>query len=210
MKKIIIFVVTVFFASNGYSKADIDGKMSLLNKNVKNAENNFNQFKSNFKISVKNFNETTRVINELRGLKKQALRDTKRANLNSLVYKKVIGKYNEFIAGEESNILKEEEAVKKLEEIIQGIRDNTNERKKFIASYNVEIQKAEAEVSAWKEKQRAVASVIEDIDHRQDEALQERSKWMEKKEIYKKETKKWSSELKGVRKTLLTFEKIRD
>ncbi len=210
MKKITILLFTVFFASDAYSQADINRKMNLLDQNVKNSGNNFNQFKDNFNISVKNFNEATRVINELRSLKKQALRDTKRAKLNSLVYGQVIGKYNEFIAAEEANILKEEEAIKKLEKLVESIKANTHKRRELIVTYSAEIKNAEAEAGVWKGKQREVTSVIKDIDEREDEALEERSKWMEKKEIYKKETGKWSKEFQKAKKTLLTFEKIRD
>ncbi len=193
-----------------FSQVDIDKKMSLLDQNVKNAQSNFNQFRDNLNISVKNFNEATRVVNELRKLKKQALRDTKRAESNSAVYGQVISKYNEFIAGEQSSILKEEEAVVKLETLIQNIKSNSEARRALIASYEEEIQKADAEMNLWKEKKREVSSVIEDIGDREEGALEERQKWMGKKEVYKKETKKWSKELKNAKKTLLTFEKIRD
>lgn len=210
MGKIATILLTVCLSSTAYSQVDIDRKMNLLTENVQNAENNFRQFKDNLNISVKNFNEATRVVNELRKLKKQALRDTKRSETNSLVYGQVMGKYNEFIAAEESNILKEEEAVGKLERLVQNIRNNTEKRKQLIASYSVEIQKAEAEVGVWREKKREVAAVIEDIGAREGGALEERGKWMDKKEVYKKETRKWSRELRGAKKTLLTFEKIRD
>ncbi len=210
MGKVITILLALCVSSTAYSQVDIDKKMNLLAENVQNAENNFKQFKDNLNISVKNFNEATRVVNELRKLKKQALRDTKRSETNALVYGQVMGKYNEFIAAEESNILKEEEAVRKLEQLVQNIRNNTEQRRQLIASYEVEIQKAEAEVGVWREKKREVAAVIEDIGDREGGALEERSKWMDKKEVYKKETRKWSRELKGAKKTLLTFEKIRD
>ncbi len=210
MGKVITILLALCVSSTAYSQVDIDKKMNLLAENVQNAENNFKQFKDNLNISVKNFNEATRVVNELRKLKKQALRDTKRSETNALVYGQVMGKYNEFIAAEESNILKEEEAVRKLEQLVQNIKNNTEQRRQLIASYEVEIQKAEAEVGVWREKKREVAAVIEDIGDREGGALEERSKWMDKKEVYKKETRKWSRELKGAKKTLLTFEKIRD
>lgn len=209
MTKAIIFLIAMC-ASTAFAQVDINKKMNLLAENVKNAESNFSQFRDNLNISVKNFNEATRVVNELRKLKKQALRDTKRSETNSLVFGQVMGKYNDFIASEQSNILKEEEAVGKLEALIQKIKANTEQRKQLISSYNVEIQKAEAEMGVWKEKKREVASVIDDIGSREAGALDERKKWMAKKEVYKKETKKWSKELKGAKKTLLTFEKIRD
>ncbi|MGH1467667.1 MAG: hypothetical protein ACRBBP_02155 [Bdellovibrionales bacterium] len=210
MGKLITILLALCLSNTAYSQVDIDRKMSLLAENVQNAESNFKQFKDNLNISVKNFNEATRVVNELRKLKKQALRDTKRAETNAMVYGQVMGKYNEFIAAEESNILKEEEAIRKLEQLVQNIRKNTDKRKELIASYNVEIQKAESEVGVWREKKREVAAVIEDIGDREGGALEERGKWMDKKEVYKKETRKWSRELKGAKKTLLTFEKIRD
>lgn len=209
MKKTIILFIAMF-ATTAFAQVDIDKKMSLLEENVKNAESNFNQFRDNLNISVKNFNEATRVVNELRKFKKQALRDTKRAETNTLVYGQVIGKYNQFIASEQSNILKEGEAITKLESLIENIKINTQKRRELISSYTVEIQKAETEVGVWKEKKREVASVIEDIGEREAGSLDERKKWMGKKEVYKKETKKWSRELKGANKTLLTFEKIRD
>jgi thymidylate synthase len=180
-KAVILFIATL--TTTAFAQVDIDKKMNLLEKNVENAESNFNQFRDNLNISVKNFNEATRVVNELRKLKKQALRDTKRSETNALVYGQVIGKYNEFIASEQSNILKEEEAVTKLENLIQNIKKNTDERRGLISSYNVEIQKAEAEVGVWREKKREVASVIGDIGDREVGALDERKKWMGKKEV---------------------------
>ena len=209
MKKTIILLTTIC-GGFAFAQVDIDKKMDLLDQNVKNAESNFSQFRDNLNISVKNFNEATRVVNELRKLKKQALRDTKRSETNALVYGQVMGKYNEFVASEESNILKEDEAIKKLEGLIANIKANTDARRALIASYTVEIEKAEAEMGVWREKKREVASVIEDIGDRETGALDERKKWMDKKEVYKKETRKWSKELKGAQKTLLTFEKIRD
>jgi len=164
--KVIVMCVSMGWTSSAFTQVDIDKKMKLLEKNVENAQSNFNQFKENLVISVKNFNEATRVVNELRALKKQAVRDTKRAESNSLVLGQVIGKYTEYVAQEESNILKEQEAVKKLETLILSIKENS--------------------------------------------PLDERKKWMGKKEVYKKETKKWSRESKNAKKTLLTFEKLRD
>jgi chromosome segregation ATPase len=150
------------------------------------------------------------VVNELRNLKKQALRDTKRSEKNAVIFGKVIDKYDEFKAQEQANILKEEEAVKKLETLISSIRENTQARRDLIASYEQEIEKADSEVEKWKAKRREVASVIEDIGSREEGALGERQKWMEKKEVYKKETKKWAKETGSAKKVLLTFEKIRD
>lgn len=210
MGKIVTILLTGLLASTAYAQVDINRKMSLLAENVENAKNNFSQFKDNLNISVKNFNEVTRLVNELRKIKKQALRDSKRSEANSLVYGQVIGKYNEFIASEESNILKEEEAIQKLEQLVQDIRLNIEKRRQLTATYNEEIQKAEVEVEVWREKKREVASVMEDIGDRESGALEERTRWMDKKEAYKKETGKWSRELKGAKKTLLTFEKIRD
>lgn len=210
MKKTIAILSIGLSVSVAHGQVDIDKKMSLLSENVTNAQSNFNQFRDNLNISIKNFNEATRVVNELRNLKKQSLRDTKRAEANTQVYGQVIEKYNEFIAAEQANILKEEAAVAKLEELIQNIMSNTEQRRQLIAGYNQEIQAAESEIATWNEKKREVASVIEDIGERETGALDERSKWMDKKEVYKKETRKWSGELKGAKKTLLTFEKIRD
>ena len=198
------------WTSSAFTQVDIDKKMKLLEKNVENAQSNFNQFKENLVISVKNFNEATRVVNELRALKKQAVRDTKRAESNSLVLGQVIGKYTEYVAQEESNILKEQEAVKKLETLILSIKENSQKRRGLITSYTGEIEKTQAEIEKWRVKKREVASVIDDIGGRESGALDERKKWMGKKEVYKKETKKWSRESKNAKKTLLTFEKLRD
>ncbi len=210
MKKAIVILLVSVFTSATYAQVDINRKMSLLDENVKNAESNFNQFKDNLNISVKNFNEATRVVNELRKLKKQAIRDTKRSEKNALVYGQVMGKYNDFIASEHASILKEEEAVQKLEALVQNIKANTDQRRALIETYNVEIGKAETEIGVWRQKKREVASVIDDIGSRESGALAERGKWMDKKEVYKKETRKWAQEVRKSKKTLLTFEKIRD
>lgn len=210
MKKVIVMMLVSLFVGVAYAQVDINRKMNLLDENVKNAESNFNQFKDNLNISVKNFNEATRVVNELRALKKQAIRDSKRSEKNALVYGQVMGKYNDFIAAEHASILKEEEAVKKLEALVQKIKANTDQRRALIEGYNVEIGKAEIEMGVWRQKKRDVASVIDDIGSREGGALEERGKWMDKKEVYKKETKKWAAEVRKSKKTLLTFEKIRD
>lgn len=210
MSKILLVVLSTVCVGTAYGQVDIDRKMGLLQKNVNNAESNFKQFKENLTISVKNFNEATRVVNELRNLKKQALRDTKRSETNAVVFGKVIEKYNEFNAQEQASILKEEEAVAKLETLIASIKENTQKRRDLILSYGQEIQKADAEIEKWNMKKREVASVIEDIGSREEGALNERKKWMEKKEVYKKETKKWAKEVGTAKKVLLTFEKIRD
>jgi len=208
--KIILLCVSMGWTSAAFSQVNIDKKMKLLEKNVENAQSNFNQFKENLVISVKNFNEATRVVNELRTLKKQAVRDTKRADTNSLVFGQVVGKYNEFVAGEQSSILKEQEAVKKLEALIVSIKENSEKRRGLIVAYTDEIKQSQAEIEKWRTKKREVASVIDDIGSRESGALNERKKWMGKKEVYKKETKKWAREVKNAKKTLLTFEKLRD
>jgi len=208
--KVIVMCVSMGWTSSAFAQVDIDKKMKLLEKNVENAQSNFNQFKENLVISVKNFNEATRVVNELRALKKQAVRDTKRAESNSLVLGQVIGKYTEYVAQEESNILKEQEAVKKLETLILSIKENSQKRRGLITAYTGEIEKTQSEIEKWRVKKREVASVIDDIGGRESGALDERKKWMDKKEVYKKETKKWSRESKNAKKTLLTFEKLRD
>ena len=208
--KVIIMCVSMGFASSAFSQVDIDKKMKLLEKNVANAQSNYNQFKENLVISVKNFNEATRVVNELRNLKKQAVRDTKRSENNAVVIGQVISKYDEYKAQEQANILKEEEAATRLEALIVSIRENIEKRKGLIASYTDEIKNANSEIEKWRVKKREVAAVIEDIGSRESGALDERKKWMGKKEVYKKETKKWSRETKSAKKTLLTFEKLRD
>jgi len=208
--KMVLLCVSIGWTGSALAQVNIDKKMKLLEKNVENAQSNFNQFKENLVISVKNFNEATRVVNELRNLKKQAIRDTKRAETNSVVFGQVVGKYNEFVAQEQSSILKEEEAVKKLEALIVSIKENSQKRRDLITAYTDEVGKAQGEIEKWRTKKREVASVIDDIGSRESGALEERKKWMSKKEVYKKETQKWSREVKNAKKTLLTFEKLRD
>lgn len=209
MKKTIT-ILSLIFTTSTFAQVDIDKKMNQLEENVKNAESNFNQFKENLDISVKNFNEATRVVNELRTLKKQAVRDSKRAEQNSLVYAQVKEKYGEFIAAEEAHILKEQEAVEKLEKLLNNVRENITKRRQIISDYEIEQQKAQSEIDNWRNKQREVASVIEDIDSREEGALSEREHWSGKKDTYLGEAKKWAGEVKQTQKTFMTFRKIRD
>lgn len=209
MKKIILVLITLI-VSQAFGQADINSKMTLLEQNVQNAENNFQQFKENLNISIKNFNEATRVVNELRRLKQQVVRDTKRAENNALVFGQVKEKYNEFIAGEQAQIMKEQEAIGKLEMLLASIQENIVKRKQIIANYEIEAQKAQGEIDLWREKKREVASVMDDVTSREEGALSEREHWMGKKETYKKETQKWAGELKKTKKTFLTFSKLRD
>lgn len=207
--KYLVTVITLIGLSAANAKVDIDYKLELLDKNVKNSEANFEKFKENLSISVKNFNEATRTVNELRNLKKQAILDKKRSNSNSLTYASVMDKYNEFIAQEQANILKEVEAAKKLEELLAKVRQNTEKRKELIANYNKEIQLTKQEIENWRTKEREVASVIQDIDKREVGALEERKIWEEKKEAYKSEAKKWANEVKGARRTYSVFTNLR-
>ena len=208
MKYLVILIALVGVAT-AQAKVDIDYKLELLEKNVKNSEANFEKFKENLAISVKNFNEATRTVNELRNLKKQAILDKKRSNANSLTYASVMDKYNEFIAQEQANILKEVEAAKKLEELLAKVRQNTEKRKGLIASYNKEIQLTKQEIENWRTKEREVASVIQDIDKREVGALEERKVWDDKKEAYKTEAKKWSKEVNDAKRTYSVFTNLR-
>jgi len=199
----------LFIFTSAQAKVDIDYKLDLLDKNVKNAEENFERFKENLAISVKNFNEATRTVNELRNLKKQAIMDKKRSNANTLTYASVMEKYNEFIAQEQSNILKEVEAVTKIEELLAKVRLNTEKRKELILNYNKEIELTQQEIENWRTKEREVASVIQDIDKREVGALEERKVWDDKKQAYKSEAKKWSQEVKEAKKTYSVFTNLR-
>lgn len=192
------------------AQVDIDYKVDLLQKNVENAQSNFDRFKENLTTSVKNFNEATRTVNELRNLKKQAIKDKKRSDSNALTYASVLEKYNEFIAQEQANILKETDAVQKLEALVLRIKENTAQRQNLIVGYNAEIEKMRAEIENWRQKEREVAAVIEDIGSREVGALEERKLWEEKKETYRSEAKKWASELKTAEKTYSIFKNLRD
>lgn len=207
--KCFLISLTLILASAAQAKVDIDYKIELLEKNVKNSEANFERFKENLSISIKNFNEATRTVNELRKLKKQAILDKKRSNSNLLTYASVMDKYNEFIAQEQANILKEEEAAKKVEDLLAKIRQNTEKRKELIENYNKEIELTKQEIENWRTKEREVASVIQDIDNREVGALEERKTWEEKKESYKAEAKKWSEEVKEAKKTYSVYVNLR-
>ena len=206
----LIIANLIFFCSLANAQVDIDYKVDLLQKNVENAQSNFDRFKENLTTSVRNFNEATKTVNDLRNLKKQAIKDKKRSNSNALTYASVLEKYNEFIAAEQANILKETDAVQKLEALIVRIKENTAQRQGLILGYNEEINKMRAEIESWRQKEREVAAVIEDIDSREVGALEERKLWEEKKETYRGEAKKWATELKDAQKTYSIFKNLRE
>lgn len=205
----IILILSVFLSFRAFAQVNIDYKMKLLEENVQNSQSNFDKYKENLKISVKNFNEATRIVNELRGLKKQAVRDSKRSKSNALVFGQVIDKYTDFVAKEQANILKEEEAVRKLEQLILSVKENTNKRRNLIASYNEQVELARAEITKWRQKDEDVKMVMKDISEREVGALEERKLWGEKKETYRTETKKWAKEAGRAKRTLATFERLR-
>ncbi len=207
--KTITILLTSLFSVSVFAQANIEQKMGLLKQNVDNSTHNFSEYKSNFEISVKNFNESTRVVNELRKLKIKALKDGKRADANARVYGQVIEKYKLFIKSEEAEIDKENKAVARLQELIEKIQLNSVKRQAFIANYNDEIEKSKAEIENWREKKRQVASVLTEIDTREAASLDERKKWQEKKGVYRKETEKWAKEKRKTQKTYNTFAKLR-
>ena len=209
MKTKVILAISLI-GSMATAQVDIDYKVDLLQKNVENAQSNFDRFKENLTTSVKNFNEATRTVNELRNLKKQAIKDKKRSDSNALTYASVLEKYNEFVAQEQANILKESDAVQKLEALILKVKENTAKRQNLIVSYNAEVEKMRSEIENWRQKEREVSSVIEDIESREVGALEERLLWEEKKETYRGEAKKWASELKTAEKTYSIFKNLRD
>jgi len=208
MKRILL-AITILFTSTAFAQVDIDYKLELLEKNVENAQSNFDRFKENLSTSVKNFNEATKTVNDLRNLKKQAIKDKKRSNSNALTYASALDKYNEFIAQEQANILKEQDAVKKLEALVLKVKENTKKREGLIAGYNSEVEVMRTEIENWRQKERDIASVVDDIDSREVGALEERKLWEEKKETYRGEAKKWSTELKDAEKTFSIFENLR-
>lgn len=208
MKTIAIIIISLLTVPV-FAQVDINKKMDLLKLNVDNSTHNFNEYKANFEISVKNFNESTRVVNELRKLKIKALKDGKRAEANARVYGQVIEKYDQFIKSEEAEIAKENQAVLRLQELIAKIQQNSVKRQAFIANYQDEISKSKAEIESWKEKKRQVASVITEIDTREAASLDERKKWQEKKGTYRKETEKWAKERRKTQNTYNTFAKLR-
>lgn len=208
MKALLVTLISLF-CSVSFAQVDIDYKLELLEKNVQNAQSNFDKFKANLTTSVRNFNEATKTVNDLRNLKKQAIKDKKRSNSNSLTYASALDKYNEFIAQEQANILKEKDAVQKLEALILKVKENTQKREGLVLGYNAEIEKMRAEIENWRQKERDIAAVIGDIESREVGALEERKLWEEKKETYRGEAKKWSSELKGAEKTYSIFQNLR-
>ncbi len=209
MKTIMLIVLSLFcFSAN--AQVDINYKMGLLEKNVKNSRSNFEKYKQNLSVSVGNFNEATRVVNELRSLKKQAIQDKKRSESNAATYSSVLNKYNEIIAAEQANMIKEREAVQKLESLIASVKKNTAKRESLVQGYGQEIESIKGEIDVWKQKERDVAAVIDEIGTRESGAIKERLVWQKKKDAYKGEAKKWSAELKGSEKTFSIFKNLRE
>lgn len=210
MRKLIVSLGAILgFAMSSHAQVNIDSKMDLLRQNVQNASHNFTEYKANLEISVKNFNEATRAVNELRKLKIKALKDGKKAEANAKVFQKVIEKYNVFIQREEAEIARESKALAQLEKLIGAIRANTDQRRAFIANYQEEIKKSEGEIIGWTQKKEDVKGVISEIDVRERASLAERQKWEEKKNTYRKETEKWAKEKGSANRTLATFSRLR-
>lgn len=206
----ITFLPLLTVALTASAKTDVKGALSALKTNEDNAKANHKQYDENAEISSKNIVEMTNAIKQLREQRTALAGNAQNLQKNLAILDKMKERLQQF-SKEESTALKKEEAqIAQLKAALEKLEANKLKREQNIDAYTVKITEVDKEKQDWASQKEAYASIQKELDSKEQKALAEREKWIEKRKGYRAEATKWEKESQVAEQQRVKFDKLKD
>lgn len=209
MKKAILASICIL-STAAYAKTDVPAALQQLKTNEANAKSNHKQYEDNAEIASKNIVEVTAAIKSLRDQKVQLTNSASNLNKNLAILEKMKERLQTFNKEEQAAMKKEEAQIAQLKATLEKLEANKAKREQNVTSYNEKIAEVDREKMEWQEQHNAFASIQKELDTKEQKALVEREKWIEKRKGYRAESAKWEKESQVAEQTRVKFDKLKD
>lgn len=192
------------------AKTDVTGTLGQLKTNEQNAKSNHKQYEDNADISSKNIVEVTAAIKALRDQKAQLTSSAANLNKNLAILEKMKERLQTFSKEEQTAMKKEDTEIAQLKNQLEKLEANKAKREQNISSYSEKITEVDNEKADWQEQHQAFASIQKELDSKENKAMTEREKWIEKRKGYRGESAKWEKESQVAEQSRVKFDKLKD
>lgn len=192
------------------AKTDVQGALGQLKTNEENAKANHKQYNENAEIASKNIVEVTAAIKQLREQKTALSGNAANLQKNLLILDKMKEKLQGFSKDEQTALKKEEAQIAQLKATLEKLEANKQKREANIDAYTQKMADVEKEKAEWGEQKEAFASIQKELDGKENKAMAEREKWLEKRKGYRDEATKWDKEAQIAEHQRVKFDRLKD
>ncbi len=192
------------------AKTDVKGALEQLKTNEQNAKSNEKQYNENAEISSKNIVEVTAAIKQLRDQKNSLNGNALNLQKNLAILDKMKERLQQFSKEESASMGKEDKQIAALKATLEKLEANKAKREQNIETYAQKITEVEKEKADWQEQHQAFASIQKELNAKEQKALAEREKWIEKRKGYRGEAAKWDKESQVAEQARVKFDRLKD
>ncbi len=194
MKRVKMIIVTGLVLMTGVavaSEADVQGQIQLLRQNLENSRANLQQYRANMEASSANAVEATQAVRQLREQRTQLNQNTSNIEKNKALIDQVQKQIQGFQKEEAAQLATEQKQIAELRAILEALEKNKAQREKNIQVYQAQLQQLEQDKEGWDSQRTALAELNREIDLKEQQALAQRQKWLDRRQAYREEAVKW-------------------
>ena len=205
-----LLITTLLLSVPAGAKTDVKGALEQLKTNEENAKSNFKQYDANAEIASQNIVEVTNAIKALREQRTQLGANAQNLEKNRAILDAVKLKLDGFKKEELAQMKREETLTAQLKAQLEKLEANKTKRQQNVDAYAQKMADVDKERADWDQQKQTFAGVQKEIDQKEQKALAEREKWLEKRKGYRGEATKWDKEAKTAEETRVKYDRLAD
>jgi len=207
---ILILSGLVAGSSAAFAKTDVKAAMQQLKTNEENAKANYKQYDENSDVASQNIVEATNAVKSVREQRAQLINNAQNLEKNLAILAKMRERLSGYKNDEALLMKKEEQQAQALRAQLERLEANRMKREQNITAYDAKIAEVDKEKADWDQQKSAFTSIHKELDGKEQKALGEREKWIEKRKGYRGEAAKWEKESQVAEQQRVKYEKLRD
>jgi chromosome segregation ATPase len=193
---------------SAFGKTDVKAGLQQLKTNETNAKANQKQYDENSDIASKNIVEVTAAIKTLREQRAQLSSNAVNLEKNRAVLTKMEEKLKAFSKTEDVEMKREAAQIAQLRATLEKLEANQKLRQANIDAYQAKIAEVEKEKSDWDQQKQAFTAIQQELDSKEKVAMQERTKWLDKRKGYRSEGDKWKKAAEVAEQHRVKFDRL--
>lgn len=190
-----------------FANPDVEEKMQKLKTNIENSRSNEKQYRRNHETSSKNIDEINKALDALREQRVDLRLDSKNVEKNKQALEQMKQKVLGYKKEEADKLAKEEARIKEVRALLNELETLKMGREQNMTLYDQKIADIEKEKADWDVQIKTAVEIEKEINRREQDMLNERKKWTQKKDAYKLEADKWAKQASDAE---VTYKKYND
>lgn len=185
--------VSCFMGTDGAwaSEVNVQSQLQILRSNLENSRANLQQYRANMEASSANAVEATQAVRQLREQRDQLNENSQNIEKNKALIDQVRSQVQAYESKEKALLTQEEKQIAELRAVLEALEKNQAQRIKNLEIYQAQLDQLNQEKLAWDSQRTALAELHREIDRKEQQAMEERQKWLDRRQAYRDEAVKW-------------------